>query len=57
LEEELIQSGGYVIQTLEVSIWCLLTTNNYEEAVLKAINLGGDTDTTGAVTGGLVGLL
>jgi ADP-ribosylglycohydrolase len=57
LEEELIQSGGYVIQTLEASIWCLLTTNNYEEAVLKAVNLGGDTDTTGAVTGGLAGLI
>jgi ADP-ribosyl-[dinitrogen reductase] hydrolase len=57
LEEGAIQSGGYVIQTLEASIWCLLTTNNYEEAVLKAVNLGGDTDTTGAVTGGLVGLL
>ncbi len=57
LEEELIQSGGYVIQTLEASIWCLLTTNNYEKAVLKAVNLGGDTDTTAAVTGGLAGLL
>ena len=57
LEEDAIQSGGYVIQTLEASIWCLLTTNNYEEAVLKAVNLGGDTDTTGAVTGGLSGLL
>jgi ADP-ribosylglycohydrolase len=57
LEEEAIQSGGYVIQTLEASIWCLLTSDNYEEAVLKAVNLGGDTDTTGAVTGGLVGLL
>ena len=57
LEEELIQSGGYVIQTLEASIWCLLTTNTYEEAVLKAVNLGGDTDTTGAVTGGLAGLI
>ena len=57
LEEELIQSGGYVIQTLEASIWCLLTSNNYENAVLKAVNLGGDTDTTGAVTGGLAGLM
>ena len=57
LEEDTIQSGGYVIQTLEASIWCLLTSNNYEDAVLKAINLGEDTDTTGAVTGGLVGLL
>ena len=57
LEEDAIQSGGYVIQTLEASIWCLLTTNNYEEAVLKAANLGGDTDTTASVTGGLAGLL
>jgi ADP-ribosylglycohydrolase len=57
LEEELIQSGGYVIQTLEASIWCLLTSDSYEVSVLKAVNLGGDTDTTGAVTGGLAGLL
>ena len=42
---------------LEASIWCLLTTNNYKDAVLKAVNLGEDTDTTGAVTGGLAGLL
>lgn len=57
LKEEAIQSGGYVIDTLEASIWCLLTSDNYEAAVLKAVNLGGDTDTTGAVTGGLAGLL
>lgn len=52
-----IQSSGYVLHTLEASIWCLLTTSNYQEAVLKAVNLGGDTDTTAAVTGGLAGLL
>ena len=52
-----VQSSGYVIHTLEASIWCLLTTDNYKEAVLKAVNLGQDTDTTGAVTGGLAGLL
>lgn len=57
LEEDAIQSGGYVIHTLEASIWCLITSNNYKDAVLKAVNLGGDTDTTGAVTGGLVGLM
>jgi ADP-ribosylglycohydrolase len=57
LGEEHIQSTGYVIHTLEASIWCLLTTDNYKEAVLKAVNLGGDTDTTGAVVGGLAGLL
>jgi ADP-ribosylglycohydrolase len=57
LDEDAIQSGGYVIQTLEASIWCLLTSDSYEVSVLKAVNLGGDTDTTGAVTGGLAGLM
>lgn len=57
LPEENIQSSGYVLHTLEASIWCLLTTSSYSEAVLKAVNLGSDTDTTGAVTGGLAGML
>ena len=57
VEEDNIKSSGYVIDTLEASVWCLLTTNSYKEAVLKAVNLGSDTDTTGAVTGGLAGLL
>jgi len=57
IEEDNIESSGYVIHTLEASIWCLLTTNSYSEAVLKAVNLGNDTDTTGAVTGGLAGLI
>ncbi len=52
-----IKSGGYVIETIEACIWCLLTTENYKDAVLKAVNLGHDTDTTAAVTGGLAGLL
>ena len=56
LSEEEISSDGYVLHTLEASIWCLMTADNFTDAVLKAINLGGDTDTTGAVTGGLVGL-
>ncbi len=57
LEVHEIFSSGYVLHTLEASIWCLLTTDHYSEAVLKAVNLGSDTDTTGAVTGGLAGLL
>ncbi len=51
--ESEIESSGYVINTLEASIWCLLTTNNYRETVLKAVNLGDDTDTNSAVVGGL----
>lgn len=57
LPEEEIQSSGYVIHTLEASLWCLMNTNSYSECVLKAVNLGDDTDTTGAVVGGLAGLM
>ncbi len=56
LPESEIQSGGYVIHTLEASIWCLLNTGNYKDAVLKAVRLGDDTDTTACVTGGLAGI-
>lgn len=56
LSVEEIRSSGYVIDTLEASIWCLLNSSDYSEAVLKAVNLGGDTDTTAAVTGGLAGI-
>lgn len=56
IAEKDILSSGYVIHTLEASIWSLLNTKSYKEAVLKAINLGEDTDTTGAVVGGLAGL-
>lgn len=55
LAEHHIESSGYVIHTLTASVWCLLTSGSFEEAVLKAVNLGGDTDTTGCVTGGLAG--
>jgi len=54
--ESEIASSGYVVHTLTASIWCLLTTSNYQECVLKAVNLGGDTDTTGCVAGGLAGV-
>lgn len=51
-----LNGWGYVINTLEISFWALLTSNSFETAVLKAINLGLDTDTNGAVTGGLAGI-
>jgi ADP-ribosylglycohydrolase/O-acetyl-ADP-ribose deacetylase (regulator of RNase III) len=56
LPREVVPSTGYVVHTLEASLWCLLTTRTYEEAVLRAVNLGGDTDTTACVTGGWAGL-
>ncbi len=55
-QEDSISSGGYVLHSLEASLWCFLNSENYAEAVLKAVNLGEDTDTTGAVTGGIAGI-
>ena len=53
---EHINSDGYVVHTLESSLWCLLNTSSFKDAVLAAVNLGYDSDTTGAVTGALAGL-
>lgn len=56
LPVEKIKSSGYVIDTLEAAIWCLLNTTDYKACVLMAVNLGNDTDTVAAVAGGLAGL-
>lgn len=57
VSENKIYSSGYVLHSLEASLWCILNTGTYQDAVLKAVNLGDDTDTTGAITGGLAGLI
>jgi ADP-ribosyl-[dinitrogen reductase] hydrolase len=54
-QEHEIQSTGYVIHTLEAAIWAFLNTDSFEAAVLKAVNLGGDADTIGAVVGQIAG--
>lgn len=57
LTRDEVKSTGYVVDTLEAALWCLLHSLDYREAVLMAVNLGGDTDTIAAVTGGLAGLM
>ena len=52
-----IKSSGYVIDSLEAAVWCLLTSNSYKETVLKAVNLGRDTDTIASISGGLAGIV
>lgn len=54
--EKTVGSSGYVIDTLEASFWCFLNADSYQATVLKAVNLGGDTDTTACVAGALAGL-
>lgn len=56
LPEDSIRSTGYVVDTLEAAIWCFLTTDNYKDCVLKAVNLGSDTDSVACVAGSIAGL-
>lgn len=51
-----IRSTGYVIDSLIAALWSFLTSDSYDECVLAAVNLGDDTDTIGALAGGLAGL-
>ncbi|MEX2185450.1 MAG: ADP-ribosylglycohydrolase family protein, partial [Pirellulales bacterium] len=50
-----ICGGGYVVQSLEAALWAFHDANDFREAVLRAVNLGHDADTTAAVCGQLAG--
>lgn len=57
LDESAIKSSGFVVDTFEAAVWAVATTDNYKDAVLKAVNLGNDTDTVAAIAGGLAGIM
>jgi len=50
-----IEGSGWVVKSLEASLWAFQAAETFEEAVLKAVNLGDDADTTGAICGQLAG--
>ncbi|MBN2694557.1 ADP-ribosylglycohydrolase family protein [bacterium] len=51
-----INSGGYVIDTLEAFFWIFLNYGNYQDAVIESVLLGDDTDTTATVVGCAAGI-
>ena len=53
--ESEIEGSGYCVASLEAALWCFFHTDNFTDAVLKAVNLGDDADTTGAVVGQIAG--
>jgi ADP-ribosyl-[dinitrogen reductase] hydrolase len=53
--EDEIRGSGYVVDSLEAALWCFLRTTSFKDAVLKAVNLGDDADTTAAVCGQVAG--
>jgi ADP-ribosyl-[dinitrogen reductase] hydrolase len=50
-----IRGTGYCVASLEAALWCFERTDSFEAAVLEAVNLGDDADTTGAIVGQLAG--
>ncbi|KAL8813560.1 MAG: hypothetical protein Q9223_004888 [Gallowayella weberi] len=53
--QEQISSSGYVVHSLDASLWAFFTTNTFEEGALRVVNLGDDADTVGAIYGGIAG--
>jgi ADP-ribosyl-[dinitrogen reductase] hydrolase len=50
-----IEGSGWVVKSLEAALWAFHDAAAFEEAVLRAVNLGDDADTTGAICGQLAG--
>jgi ADP-ribosyl-[dinitrogen reductase] hydrolase len=54
-ERDEIKSTGYVVDSLEAALWAFYNTDTFESGLIKAVNLGGDSDTIGAIYGQLAG--
>lgn len=50
-----IRSTGYVVDSLEAALWAFFTTDSFADAAVRAVSLGDDADTIGAICGGLAG--
>jgi ADP-ribosyl-[dinitrogen reductase] hydrolase len=56
IKKEELKPSGYVVDTIICSLWCFINTSTFKDAVCEAVNLCGDADTIGAITGGLAGV-
>lgn len=56
VQEAGIKSTGYVVDSLEAAVWSLIRTDTFKDCLLTAVNLGDDSDTIGAIAGGIAGL-
>ena len=56
ISDDEINSSGYIVHSLEAAIWSVGHASTFKEAILKAVNLGEDTDTIAAITGALAGM-
>ena len=55
LDRAEVNNSGWAVSTLEAALWAFNTTNTFEDGMIAAVNLGGDSDSIGAVFGQLAG--
>ena len=55
VDKDQLSNSGYVVHTLQTALHDGLTANSAEDAIVTAVNRGGDTDTIGAVAGAVAG--
>lgn len=46
---------GYTLKAMQVGLWCLQQSDDFETVLVAVVNTGGDTDTNGAVAGAIMG--
>lgn len=52
---EEVNNSGWAVSTLDAALWAFNTTETFKDGLIAAVNLGGDSDTIGAVYGQLAG--
>ena len=57
LDVKSLRTGGYVIDSLACSVWAIQQDGSFEDVLVDLVNRGNDADTTGAIAGGLLGVL
>lgn len=50
-----VNNSGWAVSTLQAALWAFETTDSFEEGLIAAVNLGGDSDSIGAVFGQIAG--
>ena len=55
LKHEFVNNSGWAVSTLQAALWAFNTTENFEEGLIAAVNLCGDSDSIGAVFGQIAG--
>ena len=52
-----IGEGWIAEEALAVGVYCALTARDFRDGVIRAVNHGGDSDSTGSITGNILGAL